>query len=180
MLKKILPIGLLISLAACTISHDIKISRPPCLYPFKNYDFTLCRTFKFKVDDTLYRVHKGFATDLASIPRALWGIYSPTKTETIPAAVIHDYLYFCPGEMTRREADSIFYDSLIVKGFPRFTAFRYWIVVRIFGSSHFNKGAFCYHGYARTTNTIGHMRMADAATSEYLSVSSQNRQRGQA
>lgn len=169
---KLLPIGLLISLAACSMSHEIKIARPPCLYPFKNYDFTLCRTFKFKVDEKSYRVHQGFATDLASIPRVLWSIYSPTRAETIPGAVIHDYLYFCPGQMTRKEADSIFYDSLIVKGISRFTAFRYWIAVRLLGKSHFNEGAYCYHGYARTTNTIGNLRVAYAAAPNYLPVSS--------
>lgn len=100
----------------------------------------------------------GFTTDLASIPRILWSIYSPNKANTIPAAVIHDYLYFCPGEMTRAEADSIFYDALIYKHVSTFTAYKYWFAVRTLGHSHFNEGAVCTFGITRIKNSIGNRR----------------------
>lgn len=142
-------------LCSCSTTHKVKIPKPPCLYPFVNYDFTLCRQFNFVIDDMPYKVPQGFTTDLASIPRILWSIYSPNKANTIPAAVIHDYLYFCPGEMTRAEADSIFYDALIYKHVKTRTAFKYWIAVRAFGHSHFNEGAVCNYTVSRIKNSNG-------------------------
>lgn len=100
----------------------------------------------------------GFTTDLSSIPRILWSIYSPNKANTIPAAIIHDYLYFCPGEISRSEADSIFYDALIYKHVSTLSAYKYWIAVRIFGKSHFNQGAVCTFTFLRFKNTIGNKR----------------------
>jgi len=135
-------------LCSCSATHKIEIPKPPCLYPFVDYDFTICEPFLYNVDGKSYRVPQGFTTDLASIPKILWSIYSPNKANTIPAAVIHDYLYFCPGEMTRAEADRIFYDVLLYKHVHSFTAYKYWASVRAFGFSHFNQGALC------TTRTI--------------------------
>lgn len=159
--------GMLLGLcvSACSVNHEIKIPKEPCFYPFKNYDFTLCTDFTFSVNGNNRTIPQGFTTDWATIPRIFWTFYSPSKAETIPAAVIHDFLYFCPQTMTRREADSIFYDALVFQGFPKRTAFNYWIAVRVFGSPHFNKGAICNHVHARTENPISHMRMAYYATS---------------
>tara|TARA_X000000950_G_scaffold111136_1_gene140073 strand:+ start:1660 stop:2109 length:450 start_codon:yes stop_codon:yes gene_type:complete len=39
------------------------------------------------------KVDSGFQTDLASVPRALWGVLSPW--DIARAAVIHDQLYAC-------------------------------------------------------------------------------------
>jgi hypothetical protein len=164
-------IALTLLLAGCAVSHDVKIIKQPCLYPHVNYDFTLCRNFRFSVDGDEYLIPRGFTTDLASIPKVLWSIYSPMKTETIAGAVIHDYFYFCPGTMNRQEADAIFYDALIAKGVSKKTAYRYWAAVRIFGSSHFNQGASCIHAYARTENTIGHLRVAFETASSDISRS---------
>jgi hypothetical protein len=145
-------------LCSCATHHKVEIKKPPCLYPFANYDFTLCQPFLYKLDGTPYVIHAGFTTDLASIPKILWSIYSPNKANTIPAAVIHDYIYFCPGEMSRKEADSIFYDALIYKHVSTGVAFRYWAAVRLFGKSHFNDGAICTHGLVKTRNTNGLIR----------------------
>lgn len=145
-------------LCACSVTHQIRIPKNPCFYPFQNYDFTLCKKFKFYVDYQEFIIDKGFATDLATVPRILWSLYSPMKTETIPGAVIHDYLYFCPGEMSRQEADAIFYDALVLEGLPQTTAFRYWLAVRLFGKSHFNAGAVCTMRIASIQNTCGKRR----------------------
>ncbi len=151
-------LGLFVS--ACSTHHEIKIPKPPCLYPLKRYDFILCRNFNFVVNEAYYSIPQGFTTDLASVPRILWSIYSPSRAETIPGAIIHDYFYFCPQDMNRMEADSIFYDALVLQGLSKGTAFKYWLGVRLFGQSHFNQGAICHHGYTRTENTIGHLRVA--------------------
>lgn len=142
-------------LCSCSTNHKLEIKKPPCLYPSANYDFTLCQPFYYKVNDVKYEIPPGFTTDLASIPKALWSIYSPHKANTIPAAIIHDHIYFCPGEMTRKEADSIFYDALIYKHVTTGTAFKYWLAVRMFGSSHFNTGATCLYGLTWIKNSNG-------------------------
>lgn len=77
--------------------------------PNKEYDK------KFKRVD----VPKGFVTDLASIPRALWAIMPPTAKYT-HAAIVHDYLYWTqPETIPRSDVDTIFslgMSELEVKG----------------------------------------------------------------
>lgn len=141
-------------LCSCTSHHNISIPKPPCLYPFVDYDFTICQDFHYNIEGKDYLIPAGFTTDLASIPKILWSIYSPNKANTIPAAVIHDYLYFCPGEMARSEADSIFYDALIYKHVGAWTAYKYWSAVRVFGSSHFHQGAVCRYGLAANSEGL--------------------------
>lgn len=150
-----------IVLCSCSVTHQLRIKKPPCLYPFVHYDFTLCEPFSYKIDGVTYSVPQGFTTNLASIPRILWSIYSPNEANTIPGAVIHDYLYFCPGEMTRLEVDDIFYDALIYKHVSVFTAFKYWLAVRIFGMSHFNRGAVCSFTVASVKNSMGDIRQRE-------------------
>lgn len=145
-------------LSSCAINHSVLIPKPPCLYPFVDYDFTICQEFFYEVDGSPHMIPAGFTTDLASIPKILWSLYAPNKANTIPAAVIHDYLYFCPGSLTRKEADSIFYDALIAKKVKTRSAFKYWLAVRIFGASHFNEGALCTYGLSSINNTSGNSR----------------------
>jgi hypothetical protein len=154
---------LIIFLVACQTSHHITLYGRPCLYPFYGYNFMLCDDFVVDINSKPYVIPKGFTTDLASIPRALWSIYSPSRTETIAAAVVHDYLYFCPNALSRKESDSIFYDILILQGIPYQTAFKYWMAVRLFGYSHFNEGASCIHVDTGTKNTNGDLRLAGYA-----------------
>lgn len=168
---------LFVLLFACSTTHKIRIPKLPCLYPHEGFDFTICHDFAFYVDDIRTIVPTGFTTDLASIPRILWSVYSPNKANTIPGSVIHDYLYFCPNKITRKQADSIFFDALIYKGVKPRTAFKYWVAVRAFGKNHFNEGAICTHDYSRTKNTIGHLRMARAAAPKLIAAYNKNRQR---
>ncbi len=145
----------LLILSSCSVSNKIKIPKPPCLYPSRNFDFVLCKNFHFSINDKNFMVPRGFATDLASTPRFLWSIYSPNKSDTIPGAIIHDYLYFCPQDFSRQQADSILYDALIYKGTSKSFAFKYWLAVRAFGFRNFSEGAVCTHAYAQTKNTNG-------------------------
>jgi hypothetical protein len=153
-------------LAACSKQTTITLYQKPCLYPMYEYNFSVCKDYPFKVDNDIYVVPEGFVTDLASIPRILWPLYAPNHVETIPAAVIHDYLYFCPGNFSRQDVDYIFYQALINEGIKTSTALKYWLAVRTFGWRYFQSGADCIHGYTRTKNTNGGLRMAYHATSE--------------
>jgi hypothetical protein len=95
------------------------------------------------VNEDVVVVPAGFETDLASIPRALWFIHSPTDSETISPAILHDFMYSCPGKYSRRTIDSIFYSSLIDNLVNPIVAYEYWLAVRLAGSSHFNTGTHC-------------------------------------
>jgi len=97
-----------------------------------------------EINGELVYVPKGFATDLATIPRWYWPIISPARSDLIEASIFHDYLYTCPGTFSRIEIDSIFYQILIENGTPEYVARKMFFAVRLFGSSHFNYNVECY------------------------------------
>jgi hypothetical protein len=73
----------------------------------------------------------GFMTDFASIPRPLWAIL-PRWGKYGNAAVIHDYCYWEQAR-TRREADDIFLEAMVVLGVSACKRrLMYWSV-RLFG-----------------------------------------------
>lgn len=136
--------GFLYFLSGCATQHKIKFYNSPCLVPYKNERFSLCDDLKIKINKKKYIVPRGFKTDFASIPRVFRSFYSPNNTDTIPASILHDYLYSCPGSLSRREIDSIFYDSLVLSGNSKFLSYKYWLSVRIAGKKFFNAGMKCY------------------------------------
>jgi Protein of unknown function (DUF1353) len=89
---------------------------PPRVIPFLDWDF-------FYIDEGLnwvpeqdvklsaVRVPKGFVTDLASIPQALWWALPRTGRYVYPA-IVHDYLYWNQ-KTSRKEADDILLQSMI-------------------------------------------------------------------
>lgn len=84
------------------------------------------------------------ATDFASIPRPLHSLISPLSN-SIYAAIVHDYLYRDPSdpvarEFSRKIADRVFYWAMRVRGVSRITAGIMYLGVRIGGT----------HSYVRT------------------------------
>lgn len=130
-------------LPSCSPNEDVTFPDNPCLIPDTNNTFKLCKPMKVIVDKHKYIIPKDFQTDLASIPRVLWSIYSPLDSKTIIPAILHDYLYQCPHKLFRKKIDSIFYSSLIDNMVNPIVAYQYWIAVRLGGSSHFNQGNDC-------------------------------------
>lgn len=65
-------------------------------------------------EDGLIEVPKGFVTDLASIPRALWAILPPWERYG-PAAVVHDWLYWDQA-IDRDMADAVLREAMEVLG----------------------------------------------------------------
>ena len=87
-------------------------------------------------------VPKGFETDYASVPRALWWLYPPSG-DYDDAAVVHDYLYFngpnvIPG-LTRKEADDVFLEALKRSGVSWQRRSILYRAVRIGGRRYWNK-----------------------------------------
>ena len=91
----------------------------PALAPFRDWDYYYLKEpfswFQSK-ESTLKNkypsitVPKGFATDLASIPRVFWPILPAAARYTAPA-IIHDYLYWMQN-CERKDADAIFLESM--------------------------------------------------------------------
>lgn len=92
----------------------------------------------------------GFEFDLASIPRFLWSIISSFEL-SIAAPLIHDYLYRFEGNnkhhratsptpglisqrISRKRADEIFYDIMIMEGVPKWKAVAAFRAVRWFAT----------------------------------------------
>jgi hypothetical protein len=79
----------------------------------------------------------GFRTDFASVPRILWSVFPPNGYYH-RAALLHDWLYRMPssrGDVTRAEADRLFYDQMRVDGVPWRTRYILWLAVRVAGAS---------------------------------------------
>lgn len=82
----------------------------------------------------------GFETDFASIPRLFWVIYPAQWKPYRDASLVHDYLYMTPDTgVTRAFADYEFRVRLIRSGAWLSTAWLFWAMVRIFGSTNWKK-----------------------------------------
>lgn len=79
--------------------------------------------------DSWVRVPEGFLTDGATVPRAFWGFVPPTGKHG-QAAILHDYLceYLTISvngvdtKISRKDADVIFKEALILLGVSKFKA----------------------------------------------------------
>lgn len=78
----------------------------------------------------------GFVTDFASIPWLFWA-FLPSWGKYGKAAVIHDFLYqshnYPEMSHSRKEADDIFYEAMLVEGTKHWKARVMYIGVRLFG-----------------------------------------------
>jgi len=91
------------------------------------------------VRSTSVVVPSHFRTDGASIPRPVWSLIgAPWNVRYGRAAIVHDYLYRQGGRLkeqslTRKQADSLFFDTLIEDGVPKWRAWVMWSAVRAGG-----------------------------------------------
>ena len=72
--------------------------------------YRLTKNFYVRHGGKLYLIPKGFVTDFASVPRALWSIFPPFGRYS-KAAVFHDWLYR-EDIMDRDKADKAFLDCM--------------------------------------------------------------------
>lgn len=123
-----------IIVVACTPQrYGIEYLNDPCIKPYKGYTYQTCSPFLLMVNKEIIFVPMNFKTDLASIPRLIWPIVNPAKSELMGGAIVHDYLYQTCTSYTRKQADIILY-SIIRYNHGNFfkSAFVYWNV-RLFG-----------------------------------------------
>ena len=82
-------------------------------------------------------VLKGFITDFASTPRAIWWLFPPWGRYG-KAAVLHDWLYN-EGIGTRKRADDIFFEAMLVCLTSSWKARIIYSAVRTFGWIAWNR-----------------------------------------
>lgn len=127
-------------LNSCAKYHAIKTDDTPCICPKQKYSFRIVSDYDVRVDNIEYRVPANFITDLASIPRLLWVWFPPHDSRVVAPSILHDYFYSGETKVSRKFADDVFYNHMLVEGFPRYKAWLFWSGVRIFGWWSFKKG----------------------------------------
>lgn len=119
---------------------DVEYMTQSCLVPVKDNKFKLCDNMLVRVDNQIHVVPMGFKTDLASIPRVFWPVFSPGSYDSIAPAILHDWHYCCSKDVSRKTADSIFYASLRQHGMGKTQAFIYYLGVRLMGWPFYRNG----------------------------------------
>lgn len=130
-------------LLSCTPKHNITFLNEISLTPIDDNTFELNKNFYAFDGRRHYTVPKGFVSDFASIPQLLWPAFNPNEFKVIPPAILHDFMYACPNDVSRAEADSIFYSALIDNLVNPVKAYAYYIAVRLFGWKYYNKDNHC-------------------------------------
>lgn len=94
---------------------------PPGTARLADNVFVVVYPLRYRIEQTSYviEVPRGFITDLASIPRALWWWESPLDRSMGPA-IIHDYLYW-DQTCTKDEADAVLFIAMKENGVKRLT-----------------------------------------------------------
>ena len=119
--------------------YSISISHKAGFMPAEGINYILDAPLSVQVNNREITVPTNFQTDLASIPRILWPLFSPNDSDTVYPAILHDYLYSCGGWVVRKYADDVLYSFLIERGYPKYKALPFYLAVRVFGASHFEK-----------------------------------------
>lgn len=140
-------------LVSCYDRHSVTIKplTEACLLPFKGHRFKLCNELIVKADKDILAIPRGFTTDLASIPKPIWWLFSPNEANTIWPSILHDWHYCCDATISRHKADNIYYYALLKNDTPRYKAFLYWWSVRSFGWLSYKKGQGLHEHIAELT-----------------------------
>lgn len=146
-LKAIFSINMLILITGCTLSYAkhyvVRFEDVACIKPHQGYHYMTCSPITVTINDKEVNIPPNFDTDLASIPRWLWAIIAPSRSDFIAPSILHDYLYACPNGYKRQEADEIFYNALIDNGVSKLGAYEMYLAVRIFGQAYFGDDGSC-------------------------------------
>jgi len=115
---------------------------PVPLMPFGDgEDSVLTAPLEYRIGQSTFviTVPKGFVTDFASTPRAIWAILPPNGRYQL-AAVVHDFLYWDQG-CTRQQADDLLRAAMAESRVKPRERDIIWQAVRSFGSSAWDGNA---------------------------------------
>lgn len=93
--------------------------------------------YESDVANAIIKVPTAFETDFASVPRVPI-IFDIMGDLAHAAAVLHDYLY-ATGEVSRRLADAVLREAVIVSGLAPWRAWIMYFAVRTFGASRYRR-----------------------------------------
>ena len=86
----------------------------------------------------IIKVPKGFITNFASVPRALWWLVSPIDNHA-KAAVVHDFCYYSKYQNDRKKSDDIFAEALEALGVNKLKIWCMYWSVRLFAWRRWNQ-----------------------------------------
>lgn len=154
----LLVILLVLAIFGCMLiprsNHKIFFFQESCIKPHDGYNYLTCHPIKVLIDKKKRTIPANFDTDLASIPRWYWSIASPNYSAFVAPAILHDYLYQCPNQYSRKTIDEIFYYALLENGAGRLMAYKMFVAVRLFGGSHYHGLSFCIPKNSKAKNAI--------------------------
>lgn len=125
------------------LPHVVNIEAQPCVKPHSGYRYTTCSDMMVDIDGNRFVVPQGFDTDFASIPQKFWSVIAPYESRLVAPSIMHDYMYNCPGDHTRKYADEVFYSALIAQGVSAYDASKFYYAVRFFGEPFYKSGHDC-------------------------------------
>jgi hypothetical protein len=109
------------------------------LEEMKNGSWKLQDDFSYEDDFIQVDVKSDFITDGASIPKMFWSIIgNPLENDLLKPAIIHDGLYTLM-QLPRDKCDKLLKEMLLFNGTSKVKANLVYIVVRLFGGSHWKK-----------------------------------------
>lgn len=136
-----------ILLVACYVKpaerHDIEFLNDVFIKPYHHYTWLTANEISVIVDDRIITVPSAFETDLASIPRIFWPFMAPQYASFVYPAILHDYLYRCSENNSRSYADAVFYYALLNNGVSKYTAGKFYFIVRMFGAHAYTELLSC-------------------------------------
>lgn len=121
-------------------------TKPLIITPIDEKYWKLVEPFEYVLGhidgDYCVKIHRGFETDFASIPRVFWRILPPWDRYG-KAAIVHDALYSnniilhrtfdCPEKISRKRCDEIFLEAMEVLEVPKWKRIVMFKCVRWFG-----------------------------------------------
>ena len=123
--------------------YTVDVTDKGPLLPYQRYDYMTTDSTEYEIEDGIDIVPAYFRTDFASIPKIFWFVDAPYRAEFVYAALWHDYRYACPGKLSRKEIDDIFYSLLIAEKAGTWAAIKMYIAVRLFGEPYYFSEAAC-------------------------------------
>ena len=122
--------------------------------PNRRREIKMLEKIIFSLPEGELTVFPGFVFDGASIPRCCWTITGhPLEHRFLYAALLHDVLYSA-GYLSRKQADQCFRSFLSrFAGVGKFSAWKMYVAVRIFGGIAWNGKTETQKTAARTCST---------------------------
>ena len=146
MLNQRMVIAVLVSISALLLlaphASPQQPIRPVPMTPFADGENSILNeNLEYRVGDTKFTivVPKGFVTDFASTPRAIWAVLPPAAAYQL-AAIVHDFLYWDQG-CTREQADALLRVAMAESKVDAFKRDIIWRAVRNFGQGPWTSNA---------------------------------------